>query len=284
MARRPAVRLSCSSPRVSPISLKMSELPCARYSRGREAARWSMMSRPPAWLCCQRRIAMRLGPLRAKTSESLPFVTQCWPACPSGCTITPWRVLLARPVLHPSRDQMPSASECPRRASRRGRNGRSAMRIETLRDRHYRRYRHAAASRSAATRTASAQLTSKTADCPEPGAFAIVDEVYWLLVVAAQLGWPFPGLLLSKLRPSLNYEFDIETVRYLVRKEPKVHVLLLASAGLRVRLLDPKLANERMASIQASGSPISRDPKYGLWPVQSPRGGGKLGDRAACAA
>jgi len=144
------------------------------------------------------------------------------------------------------------------------------MRIETLRDRHYRRYRHAAASRSAATRTASEQLTSKTADCPEPGAFAIVDEVYWLLVVAAQLGWPFPGLLLSKLRPSLDHEFDIETVRYLVRKEPKVHVLLLASAGLRVRLLDPKLANERMASIQASGSPISRDPKYGLWPVQSP--------------
>lgn len=139
-----------------------------------------------------------------------------------------------------------------------------------MRDGHYRRYRQAASSHTAAARPASGQPASASLDCPEPGAFGIVEEVYWLLVLAAQLDWPFPGLLLSKLRPSLDHRFDIDTARYLIRKEPKIHVLQLAAAGVRVRHLDPKLANELITSIQASGSPVSKHPKYGVWPEPTP--------------
>lgn len=144
------------------------------------------------------------------------------------------------------------------------------MTIKPIRDGHYRRYRRAGHPPSAVTRTASAKPASQTLACPEPGTFTIVEEVYWLLVLAAQLGWPFPGLLLSKLRPSLDHRFDMDTARYLIRKEPKVHVLQLASAGVRVRHLDPKLANELIASTQASGSQTSKHPKFGVWPEPSP--------------
>lgn len=128
-------------------------------------------------------------------------------------------------------------------------------------DRHYRRYR-----RAVLPATARSADAPRTPACPEVGTFTIADEVFWLLVVAAQLGWPLPRMVQSLLTAAVSHKFDVDTLRFLVRKEPLVSVLDLAIAGTRVRGVEPEWARGQLRSLQASQVSLRDDPTFGPWP------------------
>lgn len=133
-----------------------------------------------------------------------------------------------------------------------------------LSDEHYSRYR-----RPGSPVVAPEARQVGVRPCPEPGAVTVDEEIYWLLVVAQQIGWPLPVAIRSEIAPHRAHRFTIDQIRFLIRKEPRITALHMAIAGVPICELSAIWAAERLRAMQASATPVSHHPIYGAWPTLS---------------
>lgn len=107
--------------------------------------------------------------------------------------------------------------------------------------------------------------------CPQPSAFSIADEAYWLLVLVQQMGWPLP-VCFSELYPDtvLRRAFSVDQVRYLIRRDWSWTALHCARAGVLIDNLDPSEAAIVLARHEAQGEAPQQHELFGRWPEPTP--------------
>lgn len=116
-----------------------------------------------------------------------------------------------------------------------------------------------------------AKATVANLVCPQPSAFSIEDEAYWLLVLVQQMGWPLPDCF-SDLYPDtvLRQHFSVDQVRYLIRRDGEWTVLHCARAGVLIDRLDPAEAITVLARQEARGEAPKLHELFGRWPEPTP--------------
>lgn len=130
-----------------------------------------------------------------------------------------------------------------------------------LSDDHYTRYR-----RPGAPAAAAKAKTTPPRPCPEPGEFTIDEEIYWLLVTAQQVGWPFPATIRRQIEADRMNRFTIDQLRFLLRKEPRISVLDMAIAGVLLFNLNAVSAAYHLRALQAGALSIAHHSAFGAWP------------------
>jgi hypothetical protein len=103
--------------------------------------------------------------------------------------------------------------------------------------------------------------------CPPPKAFSAAQEIFWLAVVASQLGWLWPPSIARRLSAvGDGCVFTVDQLRYLLRRDDKVTALEAAAAGVRLESHRRDLAERLLDQIRTTQGTVTDDPRYGRWP------------------
>jgi hypothetical protein len=107
-------------------------------------------------------------------------------------------------------------------------------------------------------------------ECPEPKAFSAAQEVFWLAVLARQLGWPWPQSIGRRLSAAGDaHAFSVDQLRYLLRRDDTVGALEVAAAGVRLQGHRRDWAERLLEQIRTRNGTVRNDPRYGRWPYPS---------------
>ncbi|CAH1680289.1 hypothetical protein BOSEA31B_14976 [Hyphomicrobiales bacterium] len=105
-------------------------------------------------------------------------------------------------------------------------------------------------------------------DCPEPGAFTISEEIFWLAVLLAQMRWPWPRDIANALADAArSTRFSVEQGRYLLRYDADVTVLSAAQAGASITGWPADLASRRLVHMARDRELPGEDALTGRWPL-----------------
>lgn len=128
---------------------------------------------------------------------------------------------------------------------------------------------YAAYDRMLAEEGASAVVAGQkpTLACPPPKAFSAAQEIFWLAVMASQLGWLWPPSIARRLSAAGDgFAFTVDQLRYLLRRDDKVTALEAAVAGVRVESHRRDFVERLLDQIRAAQGTVTDDPRYGRWP------------------
>lgn len=105
-------------------------------------------------------------------------------------------------------------------------------------------------------------------DCPEPGAFTISEEIFWLAVLLAQMRWPWPRDIANTLADAArSTRFSVEQSRYLLRHDADVTVLHAAEAGASITGWPGDLASRTLVRMARDRELPGEDVLTGRWPL-----------------
>lgn len=135
--------------------------------------------------------------------------------------------------------------------------------FEELADWHYDRYRL----EREPPRQVQHQHPNASPACPDPAAFDVAQEAYWLLVLAGQIGWPLPAPLRRLIGKSSVTSISIDQGRYLLRREPATSILHLASHGARITFLAPDKALSILQRAEVEQKPLESIRQFRAWPI-----------------
>ena len=105
-------------------------------------------------------------------------------------------------------------------------------------------------------------------DCPQPGAFTISEEIFWLVALLAQMRWPWPRDIANALADAArSTRFSVEQGRYLLRYDADVTVLHAAQAGASITGWPADLASRRLVHMARDRELPGEDALTGRWPL-----------------